>query len=127
MDLFLAYCYQDEEFANGLEDDLAGRGIVVGEPLPLWPGQRLLPQIDQRLHESLHAIVVVSRAFLQFSWPRKELDVVTTRSKVVAILSDIIEEDVVGHSPGLAVAALPGSLSGRLVRLIHPEDEVDWN
>jgi hypothetical protein len=60
VDLFLAYSYHDEDFASGLEDDLAGRGNVVGEPLPLWPGLRLLPQIDQRLHESCQAIVIVS-------------------------------------------------------------------
>src|SRR4051794_17100950 len=62
MDLFLAYAYHDEEYASGLEDSLAGRGLVVGEPLSLWPGQRLLPQIDLRLHESRAAIVIVSRA-----------------------------------------------------------------
>jgi hypothetical protein len=42
MDLLLAYAYQDEEYASGLEDDLAGRGLVIGGPLSLWPGQRLL-------------------------------------------------------------------------------------
>ena len=124
MDLFLAYCHHDEEYVSGLEDDLAGRGLVVGEPLPLWEGQPLLPQIDQRLHESRHAIVVVSRAFLKFSWTRKELDGLTTRSKVVAILSDIIESEVAGHSPRLAVAAFPGTLKERLVRLIRSVDEM---
>jgi hypothetical protein len=74
MDLFLAYAYQDEDYARGLEDSLSGRGLVIGEPLALWPGQRLLPQIDQRLREARVAVVVVSREFLAFMWPRKELD-----------------------------------------------------
>ena len=121
MDLFLVHAYQDQEYANGLEDDLAGRGLVIGEPLSLCPGQRLLPQIDQRLHEARHAIVVVSREFLKFLWSRKELDGLTTRSKVVAILSDLIESEVAGHSPRLAVAAFSSSLKERMVRLIRPE------
>jgi hypothetical protein len=33
------------------QDTLAGRGLVVEKPLSLWPGLRLLPQIDLRLHE----------------------------------------------------------------------------
>src|SRR3954467_3222022 len=123
MDLFLAYAYHDEDYASGLEDSLAGRGLVVGEPLSLWPGQRLLPPIDQRLHESRAAIVIVSKAFLAFSWPRKELDGLTTRSNVIAILSDVGEVDVAEHSPRLAVAALPGSLSERLVRLLRPGED----
>jgi len=123
MDLFLIYCHHDEGFAGGLEDDLTGRGLVVGDPLPLRPGQRLLPPIDRRLYEARRAIVIVSRAFLAFSWPRKELDGLTIRRKVLAVLSDIVEEDVAGHSPRLAVAAFPGPLADRLVRLIRPDDE----
>jgi TIR domain len=123
MDLFVTYAYQDADYASGLEDTLAGRGLVVGEPVSLWPGQRLLPPIDQGLHDARHAIVVVSRAFLGFSWSRKELDGLTTRSRVVAILADLVEADVAKHSPRLAVAAFPGSLSERLVRLLRPEDE----
>jgi hypothetical protein len=122
MDLFLAYAYHDEDYASGLEDTLAGRGLVVGEPLSLWPGQRLLPQIDQRLHESRAAIVIVSRAFLAFWWPRKELDGLTTRRKVIAILADVGEEDVADHSPRLAVAAFAGSHAERLVHLLRPEE-----
>jgi hypothetical protein len=122
MDLFLAYAYHDEEYASGLEDTLAGRGLVVGEPLSLWPGQRLLPQIDLRLHESRAAIVIVSRAFLKYWWPRKELDGLTTRRKVISVLSDVGEEDVANHSPRLAVAAYPGSHAERLVHLLRPEE-----
>ena len=79
MDLFLVHAYLDQEYASGLEDTLSGRGLVVGEPLSLWPGQRLLPPIDQRLHESRSAIVIVSQEFLKFSYSRKELDGLTTR------------------------------------------------
>ena len=123
MDFFLVYAYQDANFASGLEDTLAGRGLVVCASLSLWPGQRLLPAIYQGLHDARHAIVVVSKAFLGFSWSRKELDGLATRSRVVAILVDLVEADVARHSPRLAVAAFPGSLSERLVRLLRPEDE----
>src|SRR5688572_8919812 len=52
--------------------------------------------------------------------PRKELDGLTTRSKVIAILSDVGEAAVSRHFSGLAVAAFSGSLSERLVRLLRP-------
>jgi len=125
MDLFLVHAYQDETYASGLEDSLAGRGLVVGEPLSLWPGECLLPQIDQRLRESRSAIVIISRAFLSFSWSRKELHGLTTRRNVIAILSDVGEADVTEHCPRLAVAALPGTLSERLVCLLRPENDTE--
>ena len=53
---------------------------------------------------------------------RKELEGLTTRSKVIAILSDVGDADVSKHSPRLAVAAFSGSFSERLVRLLRPED-----
>jgi hypothetical protein len=124
MDLFLAYAYHDEDYASGLEEILAGRGLVVGEPLSLWPGQRHLPPIDLRLRESRAAIVIVSRAFLKYAWPRKELDGLTIRRKVIAILSDVGEMGVADHSPRFAVAAFPGSHADRLVHLIRPEDDL---
>ena len=86
------------------------------------PGQRLLPPIDQRLHEARAAIVVVSKAFLGFTYSRKELDGLATRRKVIAILSDVGEADVSKYSPRLAVAAFSGSLSERLVCLLRTED-----
>ena len=107
MDLFLVHAYEDADYASGLEDTLAGRGLVVGESISLWPGQRLLPQIDQGLHDARHAIVVVSRAFLGFSWSRKELDGLATRSRVMAILMDVGESDV-GVGPGPAPPTRPG-------------------
>jgi len=122
MDLFLAHAYHDEDFAGGLEDTLAGRGLVVGESLALWPGQRLLPEIDSRLRDSRAAIVIVSRAFLSFAWTRKELDGLAMRRKVVAILSDVAEADVADRSPRLAVAAFPGSHGERLLHLLRPAE-----
>src|SRR3954452_1416464 len=109
MHFLFACVYHDEEYASGLEDTLAGRGLVVGEPLSVWPGQRLLPPIDLRLDESRAAIVIVSRGVLAFWWPRKELDGLTTRRQIIAVLSDVGEEDAADHSPRLAVAAFSGS------------------
>lgn len=118
MDLFLAYCYLDGPCANGLGDSLSGRGLVVGDPLPLWPGQRLLPRLDQRLIEARFALVVVSVDFLKLSYARKELDGLTNRRRVLTVLAGVGERDVAEHSPRLAVAALPWSEN--LVRLIRP-------
>ena len=67
--------------------------------------------------------MIVSKELLEFSCPRKELDGLAGRSKVIAILSDVGEEVVSRHSPRLAVAAFSGSLSERLVRLLRPEEE----
>src|SRR4051794_38001690 len=122
MDLFLAYACQDEDYASGLADALAERGLEIGEPLPLWQGQRLLPLLDRRLRDTRAAVVVVSREFLTFWWARKDLDGLAARRRVYPVLSDVVEADVADHSPKLAVAALPGSLSDRLVRLIHPAE-----
>ncbi|MBW3609389.1 MAG: glycosyltransferase family 9 protein [Actinobacteria bacterium] len=52
VDLFVAYAYQDDDYAGGLEETFSAQGLVVGEPLALWPGQQLLPEIDRRLHEA---------------------------------------------------------------------------
>ena len=117
MNLFIAYHYEDDQTADGLADDLAGRGLVVGEGLELWPGMRLLPRLDQGLVEARHAIVVVSWDFLRLGLPRKELDGLVARRKVVCVLSGIEETDVAEHSPKLAVAAL--QMSDRLVNLLR--------
>src|SRR5215208_143985 len=117
MDLFVACAYQDLDHALALGADLSARGSVVGEPLVLWPGQRPLPMIDLRLRDARHALVIVSRQFLKSSYPRKDLDGLAIRRRVVALLSDVVEEDVARHSPRLAVAAHPGAMAGRLARL----------
>jgi hypothetical protein len=118
IDLFLAYCYLDLVQASGLAETLAGRGLVVGDPLSLWLGQRLLPRLDQRLVDTRFALVLVSREFLALSLPRKELDGLTTRRRVLSVLAGVGEEEVAEQSTRLAVAALPWT--ERLVRLLRP-------
>jgi hypothetical protein len=125
VNLFVVYAYPDADYAGGLEDTLTGRGLVVGEPLALWPGQRLLPQIEGRLREA-RAAVVVSRGFLAFSWPREELDGLATRDQVVAILAGVCEADLSRPIPRLAVALFPVSLSDRLMLLLRPEGWGGW-
>ncbi len=63
----------------------------------------------------------VPKEFLKFSYSRKELDGLTTRGKVITILSDVGEAVVSKHSPRLAVAAFSGAFSDRLVRLLRPD------
>jgi hypothetical protein len=65
--------------------------------------------------------VIVSRAFLKFAYPRKELDGLAGRSRVVTLLSDATEAEVGRHSPRLAVAASPGAMAGGLVKLLKAE------
>src|SRR5262249_21851652 len=120
MDLFLAYCYLDQEYASDLTDTLSGRGLDMGEPLSLWPGQCLLPRIDQRLIDARFAVVLVTRDFLRLSLPQKELDGLANRRRILPVLAGVSEEDVGQHSTRLAVVALPWS--ERLTRLIRGED-----
>jgi hypothetical protein len=122
MDLFLVFAYQDLAFAEGLADTFRWSGLEVGPALSLWPGMRLLALVDQGLVSSRRALVIVSRDFLKFSYPRKELDGLTTRRKVVSLLSGIGEEDVQGHSPRLAVASYPQAMADRLPRLFLPAE-----
>jgi hypothetical protein len=119
VDLFLTYTYLDEPFACGLAAALAGRGLELGPSLSLWPGQRLLPRIDQRLGESRSALVIISREFLKFSWSRTELDLLVTRGQVHVLLSDVTEAEVAEHSSRLAAAAIPGAPIERLVHLFR--------
>ncbi len=119
-DLFLAFAYQDRDFAATLADGLAGRGLEIGRDVSLWPGLRLLPLIDQGLQEARLAIVVVSREFLKFSWQEKVLDGLATRVGVVSLLHGVDESDVSPHSRRLAVAAIPGGMAENLVRLLRP-------
>jgi hypothetical protein len=119
MDVFLAYHYEDEPTAEGLTDTLSGRGLIVGDSIELWPQMRLLPRLDQGLVEARHAIVLISPDFLLLGLPRKELDGLTNRRKVVCVLLGIEERDVAEHSPRLATAAIPGHLSERIVSLLR--------
>src|SRR5829696_6929636 len=114
MDLFLVFAYQDLVFAEGLADIFRRSSLEVGPSLSLWPGMRLLALVDQGLVSSRHAVVIVSRDFLKFSYSRKELDGLTTRRKVVSVLSGVGEEDVQDHSPRLAVACYPQAMAERL-------------
>jgi hypothetical protein len=95
-------CYLDEPIANDLADTLAGRGLEVGDPLSLWPGERLLP----RLIDARFALVLVSQDFLKLSFPQKELDGLANRRRVLAVLAGVGEPEVSRHSPRLDVAAV---------------------
>ena len=119
-DLFLAFAHLDQDFASGLADNLAGRGLEIGRDVSLWPGQRLLSLIDRELQQARHAIVVVSREFLKFSWQEKVLDGLATRGRVFPLLHGVDESDVRPHSRRLAVAAIPGGMAENLVRLLRP-------
>jgi hypothetical protein len=126
-DLFVAFAYQDRDFAAVLTDSLAGRGLEVGRELPLWPGQRLLPLIDQGLQEARHAVVIVSRVFLKLSWEQKVLDGLASRLRVVSLLHEIDEAEVGPHSARLAVSVIPGGFADELARLLAPDSGGDLN
>lgn len=118
MDLFLAYALCNENYASILKVSLSAKRLQIGSPLQLLPGQRLLPQLDPRLSESRFALVVLTVEFLGLGFSRNELDRLTRRSKVLSILAGVTEREIAGHSPRLAVAALPSSAN--LSRLILP-------
>ena len=122
MDLFLVFAYQDLAFAEGLADIFRRSSLEVGPGLSLWPGMRLLALVDQGLVSSRHAVVIVSHEFLKFSYPRKELDGLTTRRRVVSVFHGIDEEDVRDHSSRLAVACHCEAMAERLPRLFLPAE-----
>jgi hypothetical protein len=122
-DLFLVYHEFDEPCARGLADTLAGRGLELGRPFALRPGMRLLALIDQGLADARYALVVVSAEFLKMHWPRKDLDGLAARPRVVALLHGVAEDDLRDCSPRLAVAAIPGGMTEHLVRLVRSGDE----
>jgi hypothetical protein len=119
LDLFLLYAYQDKDEANGIADHLAGRGLTVGKPVSLWPPTRLLPLVDQGLVDCRRCLVLLSKDFLKMGWARKDLDGLAGRKKVVSLLVGIDEEVVATHSPSLATAAIPGTMTEQLVNLLR--------
>jgi hypothetical protein len=123
-DVFLVFHYVDKSEALGLADTLAGRGLVPGGVLELWPAMRLLPPIDAALVEHRFALVLLTPDFLRLRFQARELDGLARRRRVVPLLYGVGEPEVARKSAELAVAALPGSPAERLVRLLRssPED-----
>jgi hypothetical protein len=56
---------------------------------------------------------------------RRDLDALAGRRRVVALLHGIDERALAVHSPRLAVAAIPGAMAERLVRLLRGPGEGD--
>lgn len=121
-DAFLAYARPDQEFADGLAGSLAGRGLSLGEPVPLRPQGALLAQVDIGLTLARHAVVVISREFLHQGYSRRDLDLLAARDRAVCLLFGVDERDVGEFSAKLAVAALPGTMAELLVRLLRAPD-----
>jgi hypothetical protein len=119
LDAFLVYHEHDRPEAEGLAGTLADRGLELARPFMLRPQMRLLTRVDQGSADARYAVVFVTREFLKLHWPRKELDGLATRSRVVAILYGVTEADVADLSPRLAVAAIPGGMVEKLVHLLR--------
>ena len=123
MDFFLVFAYQDAEYAGGLEDTLAGRGLVVGEvalvvartetPAHDRPGAPRRPPRGRGRLEGVPGVLVVPEGTGRSDDPEPG------RGGPLGPRRGGRGEAF----PRLAVAAFPGSLSERLVRLLRPEDE----
>jgi hypothetical protein len=118
-DVFLAYVDPDHGFACGLSDSLRRKGLILGDPISLWPGMPLLRLVDGGLAGSRRAVVIVSREFLYLGYSRKELDSLADRSEAVCLLYGVEEREVGEFSEKLAIVAIPGSFAEQLVRLLR--------
>ncbi len=127
-DVFISHASEDKsEFVEPLAIKLQSLGLRVWyDKFVLKLGDSLLANIDAGLAQSRFGIVVLSPAFFNKSWPRKELDGLVARevSKdkkvILPIWHNLTHEDVARHSPTLAgrLAALSKDGLDEVVRQI---------
>jgi hypothetical protein len=122
-DLFLISRLYDSAAALDVATRLGDRGLDFGDPVWLSgrPYERLLPIVDEGLTSARFALVVLTHEFLTSCPDRSELDGLAKRRRVVSVLHGVDETDVAEYSPRLAMAAVPGSLIGRLERLVRSD------
>ena len=109
-DVFLCHASEDKaDVARPLAEALRRRGITVWlDEQELHIGDGLLQKIDEGLRTSDFGAVILSPSFFGKSWPRRELDGLTTRELtggtviVLPIWHNVDAIDVSQYSPSLA-------------------------
>jgi hypothetical protein len=118
-DVFVVYCHQDQPFASGLARTLEAQGLQIGRSVEIWPHMRLVKTVDAGLIHCRHCVVIVSRDLLKLDHGREELDRLSIRRAVVALMYGVDETEVARQSPKLAVAAVSGQMADSLVRILR--------
>ncbi len=108
-DLFICHASEDKEsFVRPLASSLQGKGLKVWyDELTLKIGDSLRESIDKGLSSSRFGLVVLSPAFFDKHWTRKELDGLAAREVkdkkvILPVWHNVSYEDVLKYSPMLA-------------------------
>lgn len=109
-DVFICHAGEDKsEVASPLADALRRRNLTVWlDEQELRIGDSLLAKIDEGLTSSTFGVVIVSPSFFGKSWPRRELEILTTRELsgddvvVLPVWHKVDESYVMKYSPSLA-------------------------
>jgi len=108
-DLFICHASEDKDgFVRPLALQLGSRNLRVWyDEFELTLGDSLREKIDRGLSKSRYGVVVLSKAFFEKDWPRKELDGLNARETdgrkvILPIWYGVSREDVLQYSPILA-------------------------
>ena len=108
-DAFICHATEDKEsFVRDLAKELANRGVHVWyDEFTLRLGDSLHRSIDKGLAKSRYGIVVLSHAFFNKEWPKKELDGLVVKERhgqkvILPVWLDVSAEDVAAFSLTLA-------------------------
>lgn len=109
-DLFISHASEDKEsFVRPLVEALTNESLTIWyDETELVPGCSLIETVERGLARSRFGVLVLSRAFFEKRWPRKELNALATRelatgeSVLLPIWLGVTEADVRGYSPLLA-------------------------
>jgi hypothetical protein len=126
-DLFISHASEDKEsVARPLATELRRGGARVWlDEQELLIGDSLTEKIDEGLSRSAFGVVVLSRAFFERHWPRRELAGLRAREEdgrktILPVWHGVDKATVAGFSPILADALAADTASGidRVARLL---------
>jgi hypothetical protein len=104
-DLFISHTPQDHKLTAALAAKLADEDIwVLTEDSELHIGDSLRQAFEKGFQKSKCGILILSKAFLQMLWSRRELDSLATlqsQHPLLAIWRDVTEDEVRRYSEAL--------------------------
>lgn len=109
-DFFISYAREDEEtLAKPLAAAFQARGVKFWlDRVDLRPGGILEDDIHNGLLNSRHAVMIISRSFLEKDWPKRELDILLTleavdeRRKIVTVRHELTQSELEQLAPLIA-------------------------